>query len=129
MTTKQIGEIGEKLAVEYLLREGYTIVERNWADGKGVHCTGEIDIIASRGDSLQELYIVEVKCRSGRNFRGDYSPEGAFTERKASRIMSAVTAYAVQTGFLGRFVFCLVAINLPSDGSIYSLRFYRDIRL
>ncbi|MBQ8432246.1 MAG: YraN family protein [Clostridia bacterium] len=55
-TTKQIGDWGERYAVHYLRRRGYTVKERNWRNGK---C--EIDIIASR---LRDIVFVEVKTRS-----------------------------------------------------------------
>lgn len=51
-----VGRRGEDEACAYLLREGHTILERNW---RGGHC--EIDIISadSRG-----LHFVEVKSRT-----------------------------------------------------------------
>ncbi len=55
-TTKQIGDWGERYAVHYLRRRGYTVKERNWRNGK---C--EIDIIAA---TLRDLVFVEVKTRS-----------------------------------------------------------------
>ena len=55
-TTKQIGDWGERYAVHYLRRHGYTVKERNWRSGK---C--EIDIIAA---TLRDLVFVEVKTRS-----------------------------------------------------------------
>lgn len=51
-----LGTAGESLAVDYLRREGFTIIERNW------RCpTGEIDIVA-REDGV--TVFVEVKTRS-----------------------------------------------------------------
>ena len=42
-----LGKRGEKLALNHLLANGYTILERNWVTGKR-----EIDIIAEDGDAL-----------------------------------------------------------------------------
>lgn len=50
---KDTGSLGEDIACEFLLRKGFQIVERNFA-----RKTGEIDIIARKGDVL---HIVEVK--------------------------------------------------------------------
>ena len=51
-----LGTAGESLAVDYLRREGFTIIERNW------RCSsGEIDIVAREGSTT---VFVEVKTRS-----------------------------------------------------------------
>ena len=56
MTKKEIGDFGERKAVNYLRLRGYTVKERNWFAGK---C--EIDIIAS---TLRDIVFVEVKTRT-----------------------------------------------------------------
>lgn len=54
-TRKAAGRIGEQAADQYLLLQGYDIIERNW------RCrSGEIDLIASRAE---ELVFVEVRSR------------------------------------------------------------------
>ena len=52
-STKERGKQGEDRACEYLIKEGYKIIERNWRT-KG----GEIDIIAMKDEVL---VFVEVK--------------------------------------------------------------------
>lgn len=59
MYNKQLlGKIGEDLACEFLKRENYTILERNFRCRQG-----EIDIIAKDMKS-QELVFLEVKART-----------------------------------------------------------------
>ena len=58
---KRCGNLGEDIAVEYLLANGYRIIFRNFRYGK----QGEIDIIAEFGDIL---IFIEVKTRSSGNF-------------------------------------------------------------
>ncbi|MFA6475251.1 MAG: YraN family protein [Patescibacteria group bacterium] len=53
----ETGKTGENQATEYLLKLGYTILERNWS-----RRSGEIDIIAKK-DTV--IYFFEVKTRSG----------------------------------------------------------------
>ena len=55
-TTKEIGDLGETLAVHFLRRRGYIIKERNLRVGHA-----EIDIVAA---SLRDIAFVEVKTRS-----------------------------------------------------------------
>ncbi len=52
-TRKEVGNLGEKVAAEYLKRHGFTIRDRNIA-----RKTGELDIIAESEDTL---HFVEVK--------------------------------------------------------------------
>jgi putative endonuclease len=55
-----LGRTGEQLAVEFLIRGGYEVLERNWRCRQG-----EIDIIARDGATT---VFVEVKTRSGLGF-------------------------------------------------------------
>lgn len=55
-TQKDIGRLGEELAVKFLRKKGYRIIERNFTCKRG-----EIDIIASEGECL---VFVEVKTRT-----------------------------------------------------------------
>lgn len=55
---RQFGDLGERLAEDYLKKNGYEILEKNWQ-----RPCGEIDLIAGKGG---ELIFVEVKTsRSG----------------------------------------------------------------
>ena len=57
---KELGNIGEQIAVEYLEKNNYQILKRNF------YCKqGEIDIIAN---DEQEIVFIEVKTRSGIDF-------------------------------------------------------------
>ncbi|HEY9756535.1 MAG TPA: YraN family protein [Oculatellaceae cyanobacterium] len=53
----ELGKLGEKEAVEYLVRKGWHILAQNWRCGR----IGEIDIIARDPDHL--LVFCEVKTR------------------------------------------------------------------
>lgn len=57
---KDFGSWGEDIAAKFLRKKGYRIIERNFRCKKG-----EIDIVASEGDSL---VFVEVKTRSTTKF-------------------------------------------------------------
>ncbi|MBL0082845.1 MAG: YraN family protein [Saprospiraceae bacterium] len=55
-STRQKGDRGETIALEYLISSGYTILETNWSAHKA-----EIDIIAKEADTL---IFIEVKTRT-----------------------------------------------------------------
>jgi putative endonuclease len=76
---------GEKIAVGYLKKEGYQILECNWRyDHK------EIDIIAQQGD---EIVIVEVKTREGDYFE---EPWEAVSTRKIRNLVEVADAWLNQ---------------------------------
>ena len=77
-----LGKNGEKVALEYLEKQGYTILERNFACRQG-----EIDIIALDGD-----YIVFFEIKSRTNI--EYGlPSESVTERKIKHILKAASYY------------------------------------
>ncbi|MBI5476512.1 MAG: YraN family protein [Ignavibacteriales bacterium] len=76
------GTIGENLAVDYLEKKGYRILQRNY---RFEH--GEIDIIAEDGNVL---VFVEVKARRSKEFG---EPEDAVTPRKREKIRATANGY------------------------------------
>lgn len=82
MNKREIGSIYENRAAEYLIQNGYRILERNF------RCRmGEIDLIAK---AEGYLCFVEVKYRSS-SFRG--FPSEAVDYRKRRRITQTALAY------------------------------------
>jgi len=78
----ELGKKGEQLAVDFLLKKGYTILERNYRFDKA-----EVDIIAKIKDALA---IIEVKTRSTVNF-GD--PQDFVKPKQIQNLVKAVDAY------------------------------------
>ena len=77
-----LGKTGENLAAEYLIKNGYQILERNWRSGHK-----EIDIIALKEDTLA---VVEVKTRK----TSDYGePDIAVGTYKQQMLIWAADAY------------------------------------
>lgn len=85
MTTskQQVGKLGEDVAVDYLLGQGYRIITTNW------RCQwGEIDIIAHDG---REWVFIEVKTRRG---IPDDNPFENITPAKMHRLIKVAYMYA-----------------------------------
>ena len=64
-SVRSLGELGENLAADFLVNDGYRLVISNFKvpvgrNSKGVQVTGEIDIIALDGETL---VFIEVKTR------------------------------------------------------------------
>jgi putative endonuclease len=83
MNKHETGRLGEKLACDFLYRNGYDIIETNFRCREG-----EIDIVARQGDTL---VFVEVRTRTGRGFG---SPEESITPAKMHRLRTAAARYA-----------------------------------
>ena len=81
-THNELGHWGEEMAADYLQRNGYTIVERDWRSGHR-----DIDIIAWDG---QMVVFVEVKTRRNRTFA---DPETAVDYRKLNNLRQAANHY------------------------------------
>lgn len=76
------GTLGEDIAVDYLHRKGYVLLDRNWRSGHK-----EIDIVARQDDTL---VFVEVKARANVTYG---NPEDAVTKRKMHLLVLAADAY------------------------------------
>ena len=81
----ELGKIGEQLAVDYLLKNGYEILERNFFYDKA-----EIDIIAQKEEGI--IVVVEVKTRNSAFF-GD--PQSFVTKGKIKLLVKAANEYMV----------------------------------
>jgi putative endonuclease len=82
MNRKELGDIGEKLARDFLKKKGYKIRETNFRCREG-----EIDIIARKKDCL---VFVEVRTKTGTDFG---SPEESVTIAKKERLIASALAY------------------------------------
>lgn len=82
-----IGRFGEDEAVKFLVKNGYTVIDRNFRAGRN-----EIDIVAS---DKNYLIFVEVKSRTYKA-EGEMnygSPSSAVTYNKKQRILAAANEY------------------------------------
>ena len=82
MSNRSVGKDKEALAVEYLKKSGYSILERNFYSR-----AGEIDIIARDRDTI---VFVEVKYRKAAGFG---IPEEAVNLPKQGKIYKAAMYY------------------------------------
>lgn len=78
----ELGKKGEQLAIDYLLKNGYEIVERNYRFDRA-----EVDIIAQKNSILA---IIEVKTRSSIDFG---NPQDFVKPKQIQRLIKAVDEY------------------------------------
>lgn len=107
-TARAVGDVGEDLAAEYLVRAGYRILERNW------RCPhGEVDIIAY-DPAGGWLVFCEVKTRRSAAFG---TPVEAVTPAKAARLRRLAIAWVEeQVGSRsGRVRIDVIGVMLAAD--------------
>ena len=79
----ELGRAGEELISEYLMKKGYSIIDRNWRIK-----SGEIDLIASAPEGV--IVFIEVKTRSSESFG---HPLEAINSEKQRRLMRLALAW------------------------------------
>lgn len=111
MNKRKFGNQKESEAIEYLIRDGYEIVQKNY------YCKyGEIDIIAKKGDTY---IFVEVKSRNNLKFgKGEYS----INKKKKNKIYLTAMDYLYKNS--------LSEFNFRFDGIVFyknEMKWLKDI--
>lgn len=100
----ELGKLGEELAVDFLKKEGYTILATNWIFQKA-----EIDILAQKEDVLA---VVEVKTRSSIEFG---LPQDFVKPKKIQLLVKAVDAYVTLNAIDVNVRFDIIAIQKEKE--------------
>ncbi len=95
----ELGKKGEQLAVDFLLKNSYEILERNYRFDKA-----EVDIIAQKDDILA---IVEVKTRSSIDFG---NPQDFVKPKQIKNLVKAVDEYVTENDLDVEVRFDIIAI-------------------
>lgn len=101
------GKRGERLAIEFLEKNGFRILETNYRFKRA-----EIDIIAR---DHEMLVFVEVKTKKS-TFFGE--PEEMINDRKIEMMQSAAEAYMYENGWRKDIRFDVIAILLGRNTEI-----------
>ena len=100
----ELGKLGEELAVDFLEKNGYEILETNWTFQKA-----EVDIIAQKGDILA---VIEVKTRSSL----DYGlPQEFVKPKKIQLLVKAINEYITQNEIDVEVRFDIIAIHKENN--------------
>jgi len=110
----ELGKKAEDIAVEFLVKNGYRILCRNFRFQKA-----EIDIIAEKD---QMIVIVEVKARSTDNF---ILPHEAVTKTKIRSIVNAANHYLEEFKKNQEARFDIISV-LPDEKGVLSVEHMID---
>lgn len=100
----ETGKKGELLAVNYLIKLGYTILHTNWRFRRF-----EVDIIAQMG---QELVFVEVKTRNNTSCGMPYE---SVDDRKRELLLQAAEAFLEESGLELEVRFDIISILINNN--------------
>jgi len=96
MDSKKIGNLGEKVAENYLKKKGYKILDRNYSNKflSGPK-RGEIDLIAKKDETIS---FIEVKAltENGREPFSAISPEMKVDSRKQRKIIKMAESWLIE---------------------------------
>ena len=95
----ELGKKGEKIAINYLIENGYIILEKNYR-----YLKAEVDIIAKKNNVLA---AVEVKTRSTDHFG---NPQDFVSPKKIKLLLSAIDYYVNEKDLDVEVRFDIIAI-------------------
>ncbi len=108
-----LGKLGEEMAVEFLQKNGYEILETNWTFQKA-----EIDIIAKKENTLA---IIEVKTRSSLDFG---LPQDFVKPKKIQLLVKAVNEYVISNDLDIEVRFDIIAVH--KEGKSFAVEHLMD---
>lgn len=114
MKTKTIGQLAEDIAVDFLIKKGYRILERNWRFKN----FGEIDIIAFKKNLLN---FTEVKALTEEK---EFMPEFHFNIKKFKKISKLANFYSNKYNYQN-WIVSLITVILNNKPEI---RYYENIK-
>lgn len=115
---QKIGNLGENIAKNFLIRKGYQIITTNFKIR-----SGEVDIICKKDDFL---IFIEVKTRTNKTFG---YPEESFNIRKRKRFKKAVLRYLFKTDYNGSWQVDFIGIEINKKLKKAKLRHYKGVEL
>ncbi|MBU2578726.1 YraN family protein [Patescibacteria group bacterium] len=126
MDSKEIGDLGEKIARTYLLKNKYKILtlnfKRKWISGKG-----EIDIVGKK-DSRVIFFEVKTRVDSGEQEK-EFFPEDEISFKKQKQLCKLTQIYFSENkiSLLTAHQIDILAIELYFDSKKAKIRHYKNV--
>jgi len=116
-TNLQIGNLGEKIALAYLKKQQYSILETNFRSH-----WGEIDIIAQKNNKVS---FIEVKTRVGTAYGQPYE---AVNYYKIQDLKRTINFYLLKNNLKNyKLSLDVVSIILDDDFKLQSLKYLENV--
>jgi putative endonuclease len=103
MNQKETGNLGEKIAEKFLKKKGYQILDKNYSNKfiSGPQ-TGEIDIVAQKGDTISFIEVKTLISKSAKNsrswifYQNGFSPEEKVNYQKQRKIIKTAEKWLIE---------------------------------
>ena len=124
---QKIGEIGENIAVKFLVKHSFSILDRNYTKK-----WGEIDIVAEKDD---KLYFIEVKSVSRLTLDNvqqeldQYNPEDNMHPWKLKRMARTIQTYLLSKNLDKEWQVDLLVVFLNLKDKKARVKIIKDIIL
>ena len=110
-----LGTLGEQVAQNYLLQNGYTVLATNYRYGRA-----EVDIVAA---IAEKIVFVEVKTRRSAAFG---QPESAVSAQKQRLLYQAAVQYTYEAQHTGEIRFDIIALIIAQNGTVTDIAHFKD---
>ncbi len=124
---QQVGKRGEDLACEHLIKQGFSIIDRNyWKPW------GEIDVVARRGTDLRFVEVKTVtRATLAQVSQDNYDPEENIHPWKQKRLRRIIETYILQKDIPDEIDWQVDAISvyLSPAGDMLKIEVLEDIIL
>lgn len=126
MDTKKLGNLGERIACEYLVNKGYEILDKN-------HRTnfGEIDIIARKKQKFfafgdKTIHFIEVKTIMGEE--NIFFPEDKVNYKKRKKLRQLAEVWLERNKFLHGYPYQIdvIGILVNENAKKAKIRYFPD---
>ncbi len=126
---RKVGDKGEDLAVEFLMKQGYAIKDRNY-----LRKYGELDIVAVKGDIWHFIEVKTVSYETNRSVIHEtvngYRPEDNLHPWKLQRLSRVIQAYMIDKRlYENEWQFDVITVKIKSEAGEAELEFLENIIL
>lgn len=125
LSRKDVGALGEKVAAEYLRRQGFTILARNIAKK-----TGEIDIVAQQGKTLHFVGVKTMVCEEFAldvRYAGVYGPAENLHRYKIGKVARTAEWYVAEKVWKGDWQVGSVLVWIRARDGLAKARYLPQI--
>jgi Holliday junction resolvase-like predicted endonuclease len=124
-TRKDIGNLGEKVAAEYLLRRDFSLVDRNVS-----RKTGEIDVIMRKQETLYFIEVKTVLCNefpNANSTRDEYDPAMNLHPLKIRKVARTAEWYVANIDWEGEWQVDGVLVWMRSRDALCRVQYLPQI--
>ena len=134
MNPKELGVLGEKVAIEYLKKRGYKILDKNYSP-KFVSGPqrGEIDIIAKKENVISFIEVKTLRLAQGKplvngGLSSAISPEEKVDYWKQRKILKMAESWLIEKKVLldSPWQIDVVSIKIDSDSKKAKIQYFQN---